>query len=97
MLTAFDTELWLHDGPAGWHFATLPADAAEAVRETVMPALSGFGAVRVRVTVGATTWATSLFPDARTGSYVLPVKRSVRVAEGLTAGDHIRVELSLGS
>ena len=39
--------------------------------------------MRVEVTVGATVWRTSLFPSAEAGAYVLPVKKAVRVAEGL--------------
>ena len=54
-----------------------------------------FGAVRVRVTVGATTWSTSVFPDSKQGSYVLPVKKAVRVAEGLDDGDDVEVTLEV--
>ena len=32
---------------------------------------------------GETVWRTSLFPSAEAGAYVLPVKKAVRVAEGL--------------
>jgi len=46
--------------------------------------------VRVAVTVGATSWRTSIFPSREAGAYVLPVKRSVRVAEGLDVGDEVR-------
>jgi hypothetical protein len=51
--------------------------------------------VRVGVTVGATRWQTSIFPDSSRGAYVLPVKRAVREAEGLEVGDTctLRVEL----
>jgi len=55
----------------------------------------GFGSVRVRVTVGSTTWSTSVFPDSRSGSYVLPVKKDVRVREGLQEGDQVAVALEL--
>jgi hypothetical protein len=47
----------------------------------------------VLVRIGSTQWATSVFPDAARGTYLLPVKRSVRLAEGLDAGDTIPVEL----
>lgn len=49
----------------------------------------GFGSVRVEATVGGTTWRTSVFPDSRGGSYVLPVKRAVREAEDLDDGDQV--------
>ena len=83
-------ELWLHDGEAGWHFVTLPAEVAEQVRaEAGEP--RGFGSVRVEVTIGGSTWRTSVFPDTKTGSFVLPVKAEVRRREDLLAGDDVRV------
>ena len=93
----FTADLWLHEGAAAWHFLTLPADVADEVRELAAPARAGFGSVRVGATVGGTSWQTSVFPDARSGSYLLPVKKSVRVAEQLTAGDRVRVELAVAA
>ena len=51
--------------------------------------------MRVRATVGATTWTTSVFPDASRGAYVLPVKKAVRHAEGLGEGDPADVVLEV--
>lgn len=91
----FEAELWVWDARRAetWTFVSLPADASEAISEQAGPR-RGFGSVRVRVTVGATTWQTSIFPDRERG-YVLPVKRAVRAAEGLDPGDTatVRVEL----
>lgn len=91
----FEAELWVWDARRAdtWTFVSLPADASDAIGARVGPR-RGFGSVRVRVTVGATTWQTSIFPDSERG-YVLPVKRAVRAAEGLDPGDTatVRVEL----
>jgi hypothetical protein len=95
--TTFTALLWLHDGPAGWHFLTLPPEVADDVREVGAAARAGFGSVRVTATVGGTSWRTSVFPDARSGSFLLPVKKPVRAAEGLRAGDRVRVELAVSS
>ncbi|MCZ2858236.1 DUF1905 domain-containing protein [Blastococcus sp. VKM Ac-2987] len=92
---SFTAALWVHDGPAGWHFLTLPPEVADEVRERGAAARAGFGSVRVHATVGSTSWQTSVFPDARSGSYLLPVRKSVRAAERLAAGDHVRVELTV--
>ena len=91
----FTAVLWVHDGPAGWHFLTLPPEVADDVRELGAVARAGFGSVRVTATVGGTSWPTSVFPDARSGSYLLPVKKQVRAAEGLRAGDRVSVELAV--
>jgi len=92
----FSAEIWEHSpgDPGSWHFATLPPGVAEEVRFEAGPP-AGFGSVRVEVTVGETTWRTSLFPDAGTGSFVLPVKKSVRAANGLQSGDVCEVRLSV--
>jgi Domain of unknown function (DUF1905) len=93
----FEAELWVWDARRAetWTFVTLPADASEEIRERAAGPRRGFGAVRVRATVGATGWKTSIFPDASRGSYVLPVKRAVRQAEGLQVGDTFTVTVEL--
>lgn len=93
----FVAELWLWEGDAAWHFVTLPPELSDAIefRTAARDRQRGFGSVRVEVTVGATTWRTSLFPDSGRGAYVLPVKRAVRDAEGLELGAPVDVRLSL--
>lgn len=92
----FDAELWEWDARRvdSWTFVSLPESASEEIRDLTGPR-RGFGSVRVRVTVGATTWTTSVFPDSGRGVYVLPVKRAVRRAEGLDAGDVAAVSLEV--
>jgi len=90
----FTADLWEHDGPGAWHFLTLPPEVSEDVRAVSGPP-AGFGSVRVEVTVGATTWLTSVFPDKGSGCFVLPVKRAVRYAEGLDAGRRVRGRLAV--
>ena len=91
----FDAELWLHDADPPWCFLTLPGELSDDVRAQAPSASTGFGSVRVRVTVGTTTWETSLFPDKARGAYVLPVRKQVRVAEGLEVGDVVPVALDV--
>jgi hypothetical protein len=91
----FRGELWLHQGQAAWHFVTLPGEVADDVGHLSAGVERGFGSVRVEATIGATTWSTSLFPDTASRSYVLPVKKAVRSAERLQAGDPVEVALVL--
>lgn len=91
----FTTPLWLWDGDAAWHFLTVPEDVTDEIRHRTAGLRRGFGSVRVEVTVGATTWLTSLFPDAQRDAYVLPVKRAVRTAEDLAVGADVGVRLRL--
>ncbi len=91
----FEAELWRYTGEAGWCFVTVPVELAEEIREVADDARRGFGSVRVWVTVGSTSWATSVFPDSSSGSYVLPMKQAVRRAESLEVGDAVAVRLTL--
>ncbi|WP_144719733.1 DUF1905 domain-containing protein [Agrococcus jejuensis] len=72
-----------------WTFVDVPADAGREIREVVGALAGGFGAVRVDARIGATTFRTSIFPGAD-GTYVLPVKRAVRDAEGLVLDALVR-------
>lgn len=90
----FTAPLWQVSAQDGWYFVTLPEEHADDIRD--VPSTSrGFGSVRVRVTVGGSTWSTSVFPDSKRGSYLLPIKKAVRTAEGLTEGDDVPVVLEV--
>jgi hypothetical protein len=90
----FTAELWRWEAQSSWFFVTLSDDASAVIRERPRPP-RGFGSVRVRVTSGDTTWTTSVFPDSARGAYVLPVKKSVRDAEGLDEGEPASFELEV--
>jgi len=91
----FVAELWRWTGEAAWHFVTLPHDVTDDIDETSEDSRAGFGSRRVEVTVGETTWRTSVFPDKNAASYLLPIKQAVRKAELLADGDAIEVRLRL--
>lgn len=90
---SFTAAVWEHDGAGAWHFVSLPEAHADDIEERYGHRAAGFGSLRVEVTIGTTRWQTSIFPDRKRGTYLLPVKKSVRVAEGLAAGSMARVEL----
>lgn len=95
MVFEFEAELWVWEARRddGWTFVSLPVEASEEIREIAAGPRRGFGAVRVRVRVGATTWRTSVFPSGDV--YVLPIKQAVRKAESLGAGDVALVNVEL--
>lgn len=97
VVVEFDAQLWVWDArrPDTWTFVSLPPEASEQIREMAGGRRRGFGSLRVRVTIGGSTWRTSVFPDSARGCYVLPVKRAVRTAEGLETGDTASVTVEL--
>jgi hypothetical protein len=96
VVVVFEAELWVWDARRAdtWTFVSLPEDASEEIRARAGGPRRGFGSVRVRVTVGTSTWTTSIFPDSAKG-YVLPIKRRVREAEHLDEGDTARVTVEI--
>ncbi len=85
--------LWKYSSTAAWYFLTLPPAVAEHIRP-LAPKV-GFRSVRVKATVGQTTWKTSLFPDTKSNSYLLPMKADVRRREVLNEADEVVVFLAL--
>ncbi|WP_257792107.1 DUF1905 domain-containing protein [Marisediminicola antarctica] len=55
----------------------------------------GFGSIRVSVTLGGSTWLTSIFPDSKSGTFLLPVKGSIRARERVAPGDVVGVSRKL--
>lgn len=90
----FKAPLWLWDARKGdsWFFLTLPSEVSDEIGVRFGAHAAGFGSIRVEVTIGGTTWQTSIFPEAERG-YVLPVKKPVRKAENLEAGSTASVSL----
>jgi Domain of unknown function (DUF1905) len=90
----FQAVVWEYQGGQGsWHFISLPADVADAIADEVGDQARGFGSVRVDVRIGGARWQTSLFPDRARGTYLLPLKKAVRDAEGLSEGTTASVRL----
>jgi hypothetical protein len=89
--------LWQSAGTA-WHFITLPEDKSEEIKyfnENIHEKRRGWGAVRVLVTIGNTTWETSIFPASKLDAYILPIKADVRKKEKITVGDSVKVKLKI--
>jgi Domain of unknown function (DUF1905) len=103
----FMTEMITHTGPlwrwttpaapAAWFFVTIDGAAGEALSATALmrrlEGLSkGFGSLKVTARIGDSVFKTSVFPSKELG-WMLPVKATVRKAEGLGEGDEVEVTL----
>jgi hypothetical protein len=88
---SFSGEIWHWRGPAPFYFVTMPEDQCRELQEVSAAVSYGWGCVAVTVTLGDTTWRTSLFP--KDGRYIVPLKAKVRRAEEVDEG--MVVDLSL--
>lgn len=89
----FRAPLWEWPSRANWFFVSVPKEQSEDIADRPLPP-RGFGSVRVRVHVGATSWTTSIFPNGD-GTYALPIKSSVRAKRGLERGSEVGTELEV--
>jgi hypothetical protein len=85
--------------PAAWFFITIDGEAGEALSATALMRrlegmAKGFGSLKVMATIGETRFSTSVFPSKELG-WMLPVKASVRKAEGLGEGGAVEVVLEV--
>lgn len=91
----FEAELWEWEGKAAWHFFSVPEDVTDDIDAEFGGRAGGFGSIKVEVTIGTSTWQTSIFPDSKRGCFLLPVKAAVRRKEDLGDGSvahiHLRV------
>ena len=82
-----------YPGMAGWYFLSLPKEEAAKIKEKYHAKKRGWGSLPVKITIGKTTWTTSIFPDKKSETYVLPLKAEVRKKEEIGMGDIVEFTL----
>ena len=95
MSLEFSGSIFYWRGPAPFYFVAVPTAECEILRDVSKWVTYGWGMIPVKAQIGETGWKTSLWPEA--GGYVVPVKVSVRKAEGLGEGDTVMVRLEVES
>ncbi len=95
MKTSFSIQasVWIYPGDIGWHFVNIPKDISALVR--AMKKSYGAGFIKVKVTLGESSWKTALFYQQISTSYILPIKKAIRKTEGVFAGDTIDLRIDI--
>jgi hypothetical protein len=78
-----------------WHFAYVSKRLSHQLRTQYKHMSRGFSSLRVHVTVGSTSWDTSIFYDHRSEQYLLPLKLAVRKKEGIAVDDTVPISFTL--
>lgn len=63
-------------GPAPFLWVQVPDEEAAGIAELAAQLTYGWGCIPVQVSLGASTWSTSLMP--RAGGYLVPLKKVIR-------------------
>lgn len=89
----FKSKVWLYKGPTAWHFVTLPKQIAATIKKYFDVHKKGWGSLPVSITFKEITWNSSIFPDRKSGSYLLPLKSEIRKSGKIVEGDTISLTL----
>ena len=87
-------KVFKYPGAGGSHFITVGAKESKILKESKIGARVSWSFVKVRATIGKTSWNTGLFPT-KEGPYLLAIKATVRKAEGIDEGDFVKAECIL--
>jgi hypothetical protein len=88
----FKARLWVYSGEGAWYFVTLPQDYANEIKELIGRE-PGFGSIKVTACIGEAEWQTSIFPDKKRHSYLLPIRKEIRSKLGIDTEDEVDVVL----
>lgn len=86
--------VWEWEGKGAWHFITIEKEQGIEIKKDWHWPRKGFGSIPVKSRLRLTSWNTSVFPE-KGGSYLLPLKRSVREKEKIKKGDIITIEIEV--
>ena len=80
-------------GPAPYYFVAVPDEGCAAIDDAKALVTYGWGMIPVTVTMGSTTWTTSLWP--KDDAYVVPLKAAARRAEAVDLDDVVTLRLDI--
>ena len=78
-----------------WHFVSVPQKETERIKKDFGKLSRGWRSLPIMVTVGKTSWKTSIFLDNRTDSYLLPLKAQVRKKEAIFEREYINFSFKI--
>jgi hypothetical protein len=86
--------VWRYPGFAGWHFVSIPKKQSAEINKNFSSKKRGWGSLPVTVTLGESTWKTSIFPS-KEGAYLLALKADIRKKEHVRERDAITLKFIL--
>lgn len=88
---------WKSDkAPAIRYFVTLPSDIADKVKKQISSQpRKWFGSVKTEAMVGYYKRPTSIFPDKKTWSYLMCIKKDIRQKLQIEEGSKLYITLTI--
>lgn len=91
----FSSKVIVYPGMGGWRFLVIPKNLGKEIKEKFGKYAAGWGSLRVLASIGNTHWNTSIFPDRKAGTYLLPLKATVRKSETIADGAKVHCTIVL--
>lgn len=95
----FSSKLWIwknEENKWSWYFITLPVDISKEIKSLISSKPKKWRwSVKVKARIGFMSWSTSIFPDNKSWSYLLPVKSDVRKSLHINDWDEPLVYLEI--
>ncbi len=91
----FSSKVWLYPGHVGWHFANVPKKETSEIRTLFHGLQRGWSSFPVEVKVGKSVWQTSIFFDKKSETFLLPLKKEIRVKEEILCDDILNISITL--
>ncbi len=87
------SEVWRWPGVGGWHFVYVDRKYNEMIKK--LGKIYGSGFVKIRATIGQTSWDTALFPHRKENAYLISIKSAIRKKEEIQIGDKLKLKVEL--
>ena len=89
------SKVWLWPAMDAWHFVSVNKKDSKEIKNLFGGTGRGFGSIPITGTVGKTKWNTSIFPDKKSNTYVLPLKKEIRKKEDIEVGKTISFSIEI--
>jgi len=88
-------KVWIYPGKTAWHFVNVSKKQSQEIKKLFGEMAGGWGSLPVKVGVDKISWNTSIFPDKKSGKYLLPLKAEIRKKKGIVAGQKISYSIEI--
>jgi len=89
----FSAIVWQYSGQGNWYFVSLPVELASEIRQHSKWQEEGWGRMKAKAKIGQTDWESAIWYDKKHGTYLLPLKKVIRLKEQIEVGKIITVFL----
>ncbi len=92
---SFISEVIYWRGPAPFFFLKAPESVAMEIHEISKQVSYGWGVIPCDIRIGSVDFYTALIP--KDGSYLVPLKKTVRVVAAIDLGEKVEVNIRIRS